>query len=70
MAKAEDRGDYFRVPLDTRSLDYGLYFEKGDRLRPDVDDYTSHNTKRLDVAAVIALLLDLPEIMRERGAKD
>jgi UDP-N-acetylglucosamine 4,6-dehydratase len=70
MAKAEDRGDYFRVPLDSRSLDYGLYFEKGDRLRPDVDDYTSHNTKRLDVAAVTALLLGLPEIVRERSAKD
>jgi UDP-N-acetylglucosamine 4,6-dehydratase len=70
MAKAEDRGDYFRVPLDSRSLDYGLYFEKGDRLRPDVDDYTSHNTRRLDVAAVTALLLGLPEIVRERGAKD
>jgi UDP-N-acetylglucosamine 4,6-dehydratase/5-epimerase len=70
MAKAEDRGDYFRVPLDSRSLDYGLYFEKGDRLRPDVDDYTSHNTRRLDVAAVTALLLDLPEIVRERGTKD
>jgi UDP-N-acetylglucosamine 4,6-dehydratase/5-epimerase len=70
MAKAEDRGDYFRVPLDSRSLDYGLYFEKGDRLRPDVDDYTSHNTRRLDVAAVTALLLGLPEIVRERGARD
>jgi UDP-N-acetylglucosamine 4,6-dehydratase len=70
MAKAEDRGDYFRVPLDSRSLDYGLYFEKGDRLRPDVDDYTSHNTGRLDVAAITALLLGLPEIVRERGARD
>jgi UDP-N-acetylglucosamine 4,6-dehydratase/5-epimerase len=70
MAKAEDRGDYFRVPLDTRSLDYGLYFEKGDRLRADVDDYTSHNTMRLDVDAVTALLLGLPEIALERGAKD
>jgi UDP-N-acetylglucosamine 4,6-dehydratase/5-epimerase len=70
MAKAEDRGDYFRVPLDSRSLDYGLYFERGDRLRPDVDDYTSHNTTRLDVAAVTALLLGLPDIARERGTKD
>lgn len=70
VAKAEDRGGYFRVPLDTRSLDYGLYFEKGDRLRPDVDDYTSHNTARLDVAAVTGVLLGLPEMLRERGTKD
>jgi UDP-N-acetylglucosamine 4,6-dehydratase/5-epimerase len=69
MSKAEDRGDYFRVPLDTRSLDYGLYFEKGDRLRPDLDDYTSHNARRLDVAAVTALLVGLPEIVRETGGK-
>jgi len=70
MAKAEDRGDYFRVPLDSRSLDYGLYFDTGDRLRPDVDDYTSHNTERLDVAAVTGVLLNLPEIVRERGTRD
>jgi UDP-N-acetylglucosamine 4,6-dehydratase/5-epimerase len=61
MASAEDRGPYFRVPLDTRSLDYGLYFEEGDRDRADVDDYTSHNAERLGVDAVSKLLLSLPE---------
>jgi UDP-N-acetylglucosamine 4,6-dehydratase len=70
MAKAQDRGAYFRVPLDARSLDYGLFFDRGDRLRPDVDDYTSHNTERLDVAAVTSVLVNLPEIVRERGTKD
>jgi UDP-N-acetylglucosamine 4,6-dehydratase/5-epimerase len=61
MARAEDRGDYFRVPLDARSLDYGLYFDRGDRLEPDVNDYTSHNTTRFNVTDVTKLLRSLPE---------
>jgi UDP-N-acetylglucosamine 4,6-dehydratase/5-epimerase len=61
MASAEDRGPYYRVPLDTRSLDYGLYFDQGDRRRADVDDYTSHNTQRLGVDEVSKLLSSLPE---------
>src|SRR3989454_1873594 len=61
MANADDRGPYFRVPLDTRSLDYGLYFEEGDRRKADVDDYTSHNTEQLDLHAVTSLLMKLPE---------
>src|SRR5438128_2613119 len=70
MAKAEDRGPYFRVPLDTRSLDYGLYFEEGDRERADIDDFTSHNTKRLGVDEVTKLLLSLPEFSHARRAVD
>jgi UDP-glucose 4-epimerase len=70
MASADDRGPYFRVPLDTRSLDYGLYFEEGDRRRADVDDYTSHNTQRLDVDAVCGLLAGVPEIAQVRRALD
>jgi UDP-N-acetylglucosamine 4,6-dehydratase/5-epimerase len=66
MANAEDRGPYFRVPLDTRSLDYGLYFEEGDRQRADIDDYTSHNTQRLDVESVSKLLANLPEFTNAR----
>jgi len=61
MVQAEDRGDYFRVPLDARSLDYGLYFDQGDRHQSEVGDYTSHNTARLDVAGVARLLGSLPE---------
>jgi UDP-glucose 4-epimerase len=70
MASADDRGLYFRVPLDTRSLDYGLYFEEGDRRRAGVNDYTSHNTERLDVDAVCGLLASVPEIMQVRRAFD
>jgi UDP-glucose 4-epimerase len=70
MAKAEDRGPYFRIPLDARSLDYGLYFEEGDRRKAEVDDYTSHNTERLNVDAVLKLLMRLPEIAEGRRAAD
>jgi len=61
-AHAEDRGDYFRVPLDTRTLDYKPYFEAGEKR--DVQDgaYTSHNTTRLDVDGTVELLRTLPEI--------
>jgi UDP-glucose 4-epimerase len=62
MANAEDRGDYFRVPLDTRSLDYRPYFEEGDERGASFESYTSHNTERLDVAGVEQLLKTLPEI--------
>lgn len=68
MAKAEDGGAYFRVPLDSRTLDYGLYVEKGDRHLGGLDDYTSHNTERLDVDGVIRLLRTLPEITRQFAA--
>jgi len=67
VAHAEDRGEYFRVPLDARSLDYGLFFDTGDRIRTAVDDYTSHNVERLDAAGVTQLLLKLPEIAQLRG---
>jgi UDP-glucose 4-epimerase len=70
MASAEDRGPYFRVPLDTRSLDYGLYFDEGDRRQADVDDYTSHNAERLNVDAVSKILITLPEFAHARRAAD
>jgi UDP-N-acetylglucosamine 4,6-dehydratase len=62
MAKAEDRGGYFRVPLDTRTLDYGVFFDEGANRPASHDSYTSHNTTRLDVEGVKQLLLQLPEI--------
>ena len=68
MAKAEDKGDYFRIPLDTRTLDYEVFFEKGEDQPAPLDSYTSHNTQRLDKEGVKALLLTLPEIRQELGA--
>ena len=64
MSKAEDHGSYYRVPLDIRSLDYGLYVDIGDQSQVAIDDYTSHNTERLDVDAVVDLLRTLPEVQR------
>lgn len=61
LARAHEEGDYFRVPIDARDLNYGAYFEQGDVLPGRLDDYHSHNTERLDVAAVKRLLLTLPE---------
>ncbi|WP_275888126.1 SDR family NAD(P)-dependent oxidoreductase [Nocardioides houyundeii] len=67
-AKAEDRGDYYAVPLDARSLEYELFFDKGETAVSTDEDYHSHNTDRLDVEGVKRLLLTLPEIRREMTA--
>ena len=67
--KAEDLGDYFRVPMDARSLQYEQYYEEGDAEVADVADYTSENTERLDVEQTKALLLTLPEIQALVGAR-
>ncbi len=68
-AKASDEGDYFRVPLDARSLDYGLYFEEGERRVAELADYTSENTTRLDLPQTRALLETLPEIQALTGGR-
>jgi UDP-glucose 4-epimerase len=62
MVKASDEGDYFRVPLDARSLQYELYFEEGEQQTASLQDFTSENTQRLDVDQTAALLRTLPEI--------
>jgi UDP-glucose 4-epimerase len=66
-AKADDLGNFFRVGVDSRNLNYDSYFESGTRRAPDLQPYTSHNTEQLDVNQVKALLLTLPEIRRELG---
>lgn len=62
MAKSEDLGDYFRVPLDARSLDYSLYVDKGGSGLDDGQGYNSDNTDRLDVEQVMELVAGLPEM--------
>jgi len=59
MAKAEDLGDYYRIPCDTRDLNYGVYFDKGQKKISEIEDYTSHNTERLDLHAMKTLLRKL-----------
>lgn len=64
MAKAEDMGDYFRVPADVRDLNYNCYFVEGQESVSLKEDYNSHNTTRLDVDGMIKLLLKLDIIQR------
>ncbi len=59
MAKAEDMGDYYRIPCDNRDLNYDKYFKEGEEKISRVDDYHSHNTIRLDVEGMKKLLLKL-----------
>jgi UDP-glucose 4-epimerase len=59
MAAAEDLGGYYRVPPDLRDLNYGKYVEQGEVKISDAEDYNSHNTDRLDVTGMQALLMKL-----------
>ncbi|WP_373020561.1 polysaccharide biosynthesis protein [Thiomicrorhabdus sp.] len=59
MACSEDMGDYYRVPPDLRDLNYAKFVEEGDEKISHLEDYNSHNTKRLDVAGMKELLLKL-----------
>ncbi len=59
MACAIDMGDYYRVPPDNRDLNYGKFFEEGDKKITELEDYNSHNTERLDVEGMKKLLLKL-----------
>ncbi len=65
IAKAEDLGDYYRIPADTRDLNYGKYFSEGDEKISAAEEYTSHNTQRLDVKGTKELLLKLQFIRRD-----
>lgn len=68
MARAEDRGRYFRVPADGRDLNYNKYFVEGEVKVSEFEDYTSHNAERLDVEAVKHLLKSLDFIQERRHA--
>lgn len=62
ISKASDEGDYFRVPLDARSLQYEMYFDEGTTKTSRAEDYNSANTKQLNLEETKELLLTLPEI--------
>ena len=59
MARAEDMGDYYRIPADIRDLNYACYFTEGETKVAGHEDYHSHNTRRLDEDGLIELLLKL-----------
>lgn len=65
LRKSEDMGDYYRVRMDDRDLNYNKYFVEGFVETQHTEDYTSHNTYRLSVAEVEELLMSLPELRRE-----
>lgn len=63
MAKSIDMDNYFRIPCDTRDLNYDKYFSEGEEDISRIEDYHSHNTTRLDVQGMKELLLKLPEVV-------
>ena len=70
MVKAIDMGDYYRIPADTRDLNYERYFSEGEPDMSKVEEYHSHNTVRLDVDGTKKLLMKLPMIRRDVLGED
>lgn len=66
--KAKDLGRYFKVSADTRDLNYGMYYDEGEKQLSQEQDYTSENTERLNVEGMIELLMTLDYIKAERQA--
>ena len=66
-ARAQDLGEYFRVSADTRDLNYNLYYTKGVPEMSQLEDYHSHNTRRLDEDEMTELLLKLDFIRKDIG---
>lgn len=65
MLKAEDCGNYYRIPADTRDLNYERYFSKGELDVSKAEEYHSHNTTRLEVEGMKQLLFKLPQIRKD-----
>jgi UDP-glucose 4-epimerase len=70
LAQAEDFGDFFRVPVDARDLNYALYVSDGDPTGARHVDFNSANAPRLGVPEIVALLRTLPEIRAELVARE
>ena len=65
MMKAEDLGDFFRIPADNRDLNYGKYFTNGVVKTAGLEDYNSHNTRRLTIDEIKEKLLSFGYIKNE-----
>ncbi|KAA0919976.1 NAD-dependent epimerase/dehydratase family protein [Dietzia sp. ANT_WB102] len=64
MAKASDQGDYFKVPLDARSLQYSVFVDEGDSEVKHAEDFDSNNTEQMSVDQTAQLIAELPEMQR------
>lgn len=69
MVKAEDMGDFYRIPADNRNLNYAQYFSEGEKDVSLIEDYHSHNTEQCDVDGMIQLLLNLDFVQDELNRK-
>ena len=67
MVKAEDLDNYFRIPADTRDLNYNRFFSQGEAQITEVEEYTSHNTEILDMEGIKKFLLKLDFIRKDLG---
>jgi UDP-N-acetylglucosamine 4,6-dehydratase/5-epimerase len=65
MVKAIDMGEYYRIPADTRDLNYNQFFENGEKIIAQAGEYHSHNTQRLSEEELKDLLLNLREIQHD-----
>lgn len=70
MAKAEDMGEFYRIPADNRDLNYAQYFSEGEQDISVIEDYHSHNTEQLGVEGMKKLLVKLPLIRKEVFGED
>lgn len=70
MAKHIDMGNYYRIPCDTRDLNYDKYFAEGEEEISKIEDYHSHNTKRLDIEGMKELLFKLPMVRKDILGED
>ena len=70
MTKAEDMGEFYRIPADNRNLNYNQYFSEGETDISTIEDYHSHNTVQLDVEGMKKLLVKLPLIRKEVFGED
>ena len=69
LTRAEDMGDYLRLSMDNRDLNYNKYLSEGDKKFDKIKDYTSQNTDRLTIKEIEEMLLNQPEIISELNQK-
>ena len=69
MVRVQDMGNWYRIPSDTRDLNYDKYFTNGEQRISEMEDYTSHNTERLDEKQTTAVLQNLDYVQNTLQSK-